>query len=323
MARNNSKKSRDELTRNFSDITAPDQFRGGPRDFSEMVTDEELLLRENPDEDSVIVDLRDPTEVSVDADGVEISQSSGQSIVDFDPTNTTEDITGSQFDDNLAEYLDDNILNNLAEDIIEKVKLDIQSRLPWDNKYQKGVENLGVIEDTQTDEPFEGAARVTYPILIDGVVQFQARALAEMFPPGGPAKSLVLGEVTREKKEQGKRVKNYMNYQMTVEDEGYFEELDQMLFYLPIGGSAFKKTYWDPLLETVVSKFVRPEDLIVPYTATSLAASPRHTHRLMYYNNEMKKLQKRGFYIETDLVEPSEEAGKYTGMTFMDVEDKV
>lgn len=310
----------------FTQIGTPDQLIGGRQDMTDMLTEEELILREDPEAEAVVIDISEPVEMVIDDEGVGITETEGKTIVDFDPEHggkLDKDLVGTNFDDNLAEYLSETILNTIATDITEKVEIDIQSRQPWENRYQKGVENLGVIDDNETDTPFDGASQVTYPLLIDGVIQFQARALAEMFPAGGPVKTAIMGEVTREKQEQGTRVQSYMNYQMTDEDEAYFEELDQMLMYLPIGGSAFKKTYFDQILETTVSKFVKPDDFIVPYTSTSLATAARFTHRIFYGANEIKKLQKSGFYLDIELVKPSSEKGKFNGQTFMDVDDKV
>jgi len=268
-------------------------------EYQTLINAPETIL----DEDS-IVDLSEPLDVSM-LDGTKVvgANSSGDSLVDFAPEERRNECIGdTDFDENLADKLDESYLDKIAEKKLEEVKADIDSRKPWEDKYEAGIENLGLISDEQQDEPFEGAATVTYPLLIDGIIQFQARALAEMFPASGAVKEVILGDITDEKKEKAVRKRNYMNYQMITEDESYFDELDQMLFYLPISGSAFKKTFWNPLTETVVSKFVKAGDCIVNYSATSLESAERVTHDLSYSRNEMAILQAKGFYSKVELV---------------------
>lgn len=203
-------------------------------------------------------------------------------------------------DANLAEFLEDDTLGSLAIELIANYEDDCESRNEWEETYVKGLDLLGVkIEDR--DEPFEGASAVTHPLIAESVTQFQAQAYKELLPAGGPVKTRVVGVQNQETEDQADRVKHYMNYLITEEMEEYDPEMDQMLFYLPLSGSTFKKTYYDPLLQRPVSNFVQAQDVVVPYTATDLRTAPRITHVLKMTDNEVRKHQAIGFYRDVDL----------------------
>ena len=204
------------------------------------------------------------------------------------------------FDANLAEYIDDSDLGSIASDLINEIEEDMSARQDWEDTYKRGIELLGMNYEERS-QPFEGASGVVHPLLAESVTQFQAQAYREMLPAGGPVRTQVMGVDNPEVSLQAQRVKDYMNYMITYEMEEYDPETDQMLFYLPIIGSTFKKVYFDPLLQRAVSKFVHAEDLVVPYGATDLVTSPRLTHVIRMDKNEVLKLQLSGFYIETDI----------------------
>ena len=204
------------------------------------------------------------------------------------------------FDSNLAEFVDDNDLGVISSDLIGAYKDDLSSRKDWSETYTKGLDLLG-LKYTERSQPFQGASGVTHPLLAESVTQFQAQAYKELLPAGGPVRTQIIGEITKEKEDQAQRVKDFMNYQiMHVMDE-FDPELDQMLFYLPLSGSTFKKIYFDATLDRAVSKFIPADDLVVPYTATDIASSQRVTHVLKRNGNEVKKLQVTGFYRDVDL----------------------
>lgn len=193
----------------------------------------------------------------------------------------------------------------LANNVIEWVDADIESRKDWEQRMDQAMELLGLNNVPDDELAFDGASAVTYPLIGEAVVQFQARAIEEIFPSEGPVKVKTVGKHTRELEEQADRVKNHMNYQILDQDRSYFWEVDQMLFYLPLGGSAFKKTYYDPVSDMVVSRFIKSPDFIVPYIATSLQTSPRYTHRMYKNESEMKKLFSSEFYREIELTKTS------------------
>jgi len=204
------------------------------------------------------------------------------------------------FDGNLAEYIDESDLMRVSSDLVGDIEEDMSSRKEWEETYKRGIDLLGMEYDERS-EPFEGSTGVVHPLLSESVTQFQAQAYREMLPSGGPVRTQIMGAETPEVIAQSERVKNYMNYMLTYEMEEYDPETDQMLFYLPIVGSTFKKVYFDPLLQRGVSKFVHAEDLVVPYGATDLLTSPRITHVIRMDSNEVRKMQLAGFYRDVDL----------------------
>ena len=208
------------------------------------------------------------------------------------------------FDGNLAEVIEEYELNRIASDLIGQIEDDLSSREEWEDTYKDGLEYLGMKYEERT-EPFEGSSGVIHPVLAESVTQFQAQAYRELLPASGPVRTQVVGAQTEQLVKQAERVKEYMNYKITYEMEEYDPELDQMLFYLPIVGSTFKKVYFDPLKGRAVSKFVHAEDLIVPYGATDLVTAPRITHRIPMDSNSIRKLQLGGFYVDVDLPDSS------------------
>ena len=229
----------------------------------------------------------------------------------------------SGFAENLAELLDDAELMRISNQLVDGIEKDKSSREDWERTYTDGLKYLGMKFDDERSEPFEGASGVIHPLLGEAVTTFQAQAYKELLPSGGPVKTQVIGAYDDAVEEQAQRVKEFMNYQITHVMEEFDEELDQMLFYLPLAGSAFKKVYYDEGLGRAVSKFVAPEDLIVPYFTTDLETCPRITNVVKMPENEVKKLQAIGFYrkieIETGDDEQTtsdakEEINKLTGI---------
>ena len=204
------------------------------------------------------------------------------------------------FDGNLADVIDSSVLGRISSDLVGSIEDDLSSRQDWEDTYKQGLEFLGMKTEERT-EPFEGSSGVVHPLLAESVTQFQAQAYRELLPANGPVRTQVIGAQNEMLVKQAERVKDYMNYQITYEMEEYDPELDQMLFYLPVVGSTFKKVYRDPLKQRAVSKFIHAEDLIVPYGTPDLASSPRITHRISMDSNEVRKLQLAGFYRDIDI----------------------
>ena len=204
------------------------------------------------------------------------------------------------FDGNLADVLDDGDLGTISSQLINNIEEDLSSREDWEDTYKKGLEFLGMKTEERT-EPFEGSSGVIHPLLAESVTQFQAQAYRELLPSSGPVRTQVIGAQSEMLVKQAERVKDYMNYMITYEMEEYDPELDQMLFYLPVIGSTFKKVYFDPIRQRAVSSFIHAEDLIVPYGATDLYSSSRISQRIMMDSNEVRKLQIAGFYRDIDL----------------------
>ena len=214
-------------------------------------------------------------------------------------------------DANLAEVLDDSILGALSSDLGSSVDDDRSSREDWEEAIAKGLALLGINYE-ERNEPFMGASGVTHPLLSEAVTQFQAQAYKEMLPPGGPVKTQIIGQQSKEVEDQAQRVKDFMNYQVTEVMEEYDLDTDRMLFYLPITGSTFKKVYFDPMRQRAVSKFVPAEDLIVPYSATDLQTADRYTHVVRMSENDIRKLQVGGIYRDVQLSASEDEEADST-----------
>ena len=203
-------------------------------------------------------------------------------------------------DANLAEFLDEGYLGEISTELQGAYEDDLSSRSEWEEGYTKGLDQLGVRYEERS-QPFEGASGVTHPLIAESVTQFQAQAYKELLPAGGPVQTQVMGVQDQAREEQASRVKHFMNYQITEVMEEYDPDMDQLLFYLPLSGSTFKKVYFDEARQRAVAKFVPAQDLVVPYSATDLQTAPRVTHVLRMDANEIRKLQVAGFYRDVEL----------------------
>jgi len=253
-------------------------------------------------EEIEIEQVKEAEVIDTEAGPVEIDMTEdGGAEVSFDP-NAVEPEGMGHFD-NIAEVLDEQVGDLLASELTDKYKDYKQSRQEWVESYREGLNLLGFKYVTRT-EPFRGASSVTHPVLAEAVTQFQAQAYKELLPADGPVRSQILGASTVPKEEQAKRVKDFMNYQIMDQMKEYEPEFDQMLFYLPLSGSTFKKVYYDDLLGRAVSKFIPAEDLVVPYSATSLEDAEAIIHVIRISQNDLRKQQINGFYKDIDLGEP-------------------
>ena len=205
------------------------------------------------------------------------------------------------FDSNLVDFLDKSDLGKLASDVLESIDSDKESRSEWEKTYVEGLKYLGMKFDETRSQPFQGSSGVIHPILAESVTQFQAQAYKELLPAQGPVKTEIVGARTPEIEMQSQRVANFMNFYIMNVMQEYDPELDMLLFYLPIAGSAFKKVYYDQSMSRAVSKFIAPEDLIVPYEASDILSAERVTHVIRMSKNEIRKQQLSGFYADIEL----------------------
>ena len=226
----------------------------------------------------------------------------GGAEVSFDPASLAQE-GGQNHEANLAEFLDDKILGEIGSDLQDKYTDYKSSRQDWETTYVKGLDLLGFNYKTRT-QPFRNASGVTHPVLAEAVTQFQAQAYKELLPASGPVRTEILGLSDRNKEDQATRVKDFMNYQIMNVMKEYEPEFDQMLFYLPLSGSTFKKVYYDAMLQRAVSKFIPADDLIVPYNATSLEDADAIIHVIKISENDLIKQQVSGFYKDVELGEP-------------------
>jgi hypothetical protein len=234
---------------------------------------------------------------------VEINMSEdGGAEISFDPS-VASIPGGEDHYANLAEFLDESILTDIGSELDEKYNDYRSSRQDWEMAYTNGLDLLGFKYERRT-EPFKGASGVTHPVLAESVTQFQAQAYKELLPADGPVRTQIIGLTDRNKEDQAMRVKEFMNYQIMNVMKEYEPEFDQMLFYLPLSGSTFKKVYYDAMLGRAVSKFIPSEDLIVPYSATSLEDAEAIIHVIKISENDLRKQQVGGFYRDVELGQP-------------------
>ena len=239
-------------------------------------------------------------EVAEQPNDVEITENEDGSVdIDYDP-NAVAPEGGDEHYANLAEFLPDDVLGRMASQLYGNYQDYKSSRKDWEKSYREGLDLLGFKYDNRT-EPFQGASGATHPVLAEAVTQFQALAYKELLPADGPVRTQILGMPTPDKEQQSQRVKEFMNYQIMDQMKEYEPEFDQMLFYLPLAGSSFKKVYYDEVEGRAVSKFVPADDLIVPYTATSLDDAEAIIHRIKISENELRKQQVAGFYRDIEL----------------------
>ena len=245
-------------------------------------------------------------------EGIEIeAEEDGGVTVDFDPMAMV-GLDDGDFYRNLAEELDDRELGRLSSELLSEFDANKSSRSEWEDAYSKGLELLGYNYEERT-MPFRGATGVTHPLLAEAATQFQAQAFNELLPPSGPVRTQIIGEKTRENEEQAYRVKEFMNYYITNVMEEYTPEFDQMLFYLPLAGSTFKKVYYDEAIDRAVSKFVPAEDIVVPYGASDLDSCENITQVVKMTLNDLRIRQVMGFYRDIPVIPAQGAEDEITG----------
>jgi hypothetical protein len=229
---------------------------------------------------------------------IEISPTEdGGMEIDFEPMDEGRD---EEFYANLAEELPDRELYRIASELLEEFDANKASRQEWEDAYADGLELLGFSYEERT-QPFRGSSGVTHPLLAEAATQFQAQAFNELIPASGPVRTTVIGDNSKDKEAQARRVRQFMNYYITNVMEDYTPDMDQMLFYLPLAGSTFKKVYFDEGMGRAVSKFVPAENLVVPYETSDLESCPNITQVVRMSLNELRKKQVSGFYLDVPI----------------------
>jgi hypothetical protein len=246
------------------------------------------------------VDVQEPEEQKGPVEV--IPEEDGGATIDFEPGAINIPGTENHFD-NLADILPDDILEPIGNDMVQNFMDYKASRKDWEQSYTSGLDLLGFKYENRT-EPFQGASGATHPVLAEAVTQFQAQAYKELLPADGPVRTQIIGIKNPQTEQQATRVKDYMNYLIMDQMKEYEEEFDSMLFHLPLAGSTFKKVYYDVPLARVVSKFVPADELVVPYTATSLDDAESVIHVVKMSENELRKQQVSGFYRDVELAPP-------------------
>ena len=256
----------------------------------------EVDVEGDPSESELKVEVVNPDAVSIETED-------GGVVVDFEGS-ATEELMGADHNSNLAEHMEEEDLEEMASDLVSDFESDRTSRKEWSRSYVKGLDLLGMKIEERT-QPWEGASGVFHPLLSEAIVRFQAQAMGEIFPASGPVRTKIVGKQTKEKNEQSKRVEHEMNYMLTEEMTEYRDETEQMLFRLPLAGSAFKKVYYDPIMERPCAMFVPAEDFVVSYGASDLMSCSRYTHVMKKTENQVRELQVNGFYRDVELPEPT------------------
>ena len=262
---------------------------------------------EIPDSQNIVM-------AELDSEGVgsiEISpEEDGGVTVDFDPQDQRG--VNGDFYANLAEEMPDRELSRISSDLLSEFDANKASRQEWEDAYTNGLELLGFTYDERT-QPFRGASAVTHPLLAEAATQFQAQAFNELLPAAGPVRTVVMGKESPSKKQQAQRVRQFMNYYITTVMEEYTPDMDQMLFYLPLAGSTFKKTYYDETLGRAVSRFVPAENLVVPYETSDLETCPNITQVVRMSLNDLRKRQIYGTYLDVEVIPAQKEMSSLDG----------
>ncbi len=273
-----------------------------PSQLDEADLSAELEL-EIPDSQETSLMLDSGEEIEV------VEEDDGSVLVDFDPS---EDMADVGFDENLADVMDDRELGAIASELMGEFDANKASRQEWEDAYTEGLELLGFNYQERT-EPFRGASGVTHPLLAEAATQFQAQAFNELLPSSGPVRTAIMGDETREKQDQASRVRGFMNYYITNVMDDYTPDMDQMLFYLPLAGSTFKKVYYDEVMGRAVSKFVPAEQLVVPYETSDLDTCSNLAHVIRMNLNDLRKQQLAGIYRDIPIIPQQGEADEVQG----------
>ena len=268
--------------------------KGLPNTRSQIEIPSEEELQDIAVQEEDVEELKGPVEV--------IPEEDGGATIDYDPGAINTPGTESHFD-NLADILPEDAVEPIGNEMVQNYMDYKSSRKEWESAYTSGLDLLGFKYENRT-EPFQGASGATHPVLAEAVTQFQAQAYKELLPSDGPVRTQVIGIKNPATEQQAQRVKDYMNYLIMDTMKEYESEFDSMLFHLPLAGSTFKKVYYDVPLGRVVSKFVPADELIVPYTATSLDDAEAVIHTVKISENELRKQQVNGFYSDVELGPP-------------------
>ena len=283
-------------------------------DMEDMAAELELAIPDSSDNDVMaMIQAEDVGEIEI------TSEDDGGVIIDFDPTDQRGD--NVEFDANLAEEMPERELSRISSELLGEFDANKAGRQDWEEAYSSGLELLGFNYEERT-QPFRGASGVTHPLLAEAATQFQAQAFNELLPPSGPVRTVVMGKNTSAKAQQAQRVKQFMNYYITNVMDEYTPDMDQMLFFLPLAGSTFKKTYYDETLERAVSKFVPAENLVVPYETADLASCPNITQVVRMALNDLRKRQVAGVFLDVEVIPSQKELTSLTGeMNRLDGQD--
>ena len=257
-----------------------------------------------------------PFAESMPSDNLQVEKIGDNEVLIGDPALDQVKDIDTTFNENLAETIDENELVKKAGHLVHSYESDTSARAEWEERYKQGLETLdptGGQEEEENQRASRGLSTVIHPLISEAATQFNARAIAELYPSGGPVKTVIVGEPNEDLEEQAKRVRDFMNYQITQQMPEYFPDLDQMLFQLPLIGHTFKKVWWDSNLDRQCSQFVKAEDFVVSPESKDLFTASRYTHVIRMPKNEYNKYVEAGMYLQSDYtsddIDPSGDTG--------------
>lgn len=206
-----------------------------------------------------------------------------------------------EFDENLAGLIDDTG-SALADKLIDYCRVDKESRKDWEEREKRALQMLG-IEDTikPKDSKSPGMNSVTHPMMMEAAVRFSSNAITEIFPATGPCKTKILGAQTRAKVQQSERIEMFCNYYLTEVDREYFADTDQMLFYLSMAGSAFRKGGQNWITGMPEMRYVKATNFIAPYAGTDLKSMPRYCHEFTMTGDDIRRAIASGMFADVQL----------------------
>ena len=239
-------------------------------------------------------------EVELPEDEAEIEElPDGSAIVKMDTKGPEED---EDFYANLAEELDELELSTVALRYIKLVEMDKRAREERDKQYEEGLKRTGMGKDAPGGATFMGASKVVHPVMAEACVDFASRAIKELFPPDGPVRTKIMGEVDEEKVQKAERKRDYMNWQLTEQIEEFRDEQEQLLTQLPLGGSQYLKLWYDDDKKRPCAEFVPIDRMIVPFAATNFYTAQRATEIHEITEWEFKRRVRSGMYKDISLV---------------------
>jgi len=224
---------------------------------------------------------------------------------------TLEDFKGPEEDDdfygNLAETINLIDLEKIAMRYLDLIEKDREAREKRDKQYEEGLKRTGLGDDAPGGAQFMGASKVVHPIMAEACVDFASRAIKEMFPPDGPTRTKILGDVTDEKTEVAERKRDYMNWQLTEQIEEFRDEQEQLLTQLPLGGSQFMKIWYDDKKRRPCAEFVPIDNILLPFSAANFYTAQRVTEQQDITGWEMDQRMARGLYRDINLIRATSE----------------
>ena len=227
-------------------------------------------------------------------------QEDGSAIVTLEPEDDAA-YESPDFGVNLADVLDSSALGAIGLDQSDLIESDRRSREPRDKQQADGIKRTGLGAEAPGGAGFEGATKAVHPMLAKGCVDFASRAIKELFPSTGPCKTQIIGEADDAKVDKAERKKTYMNWQLTTRVQEQRAELERLLSQLPLGGSQYKRWWWDDAMERPRTETVYIDDVFTPYGQADFYTSPRVTHRQWVTKAEYEERIASGLYRDLGL----------------------